>query len=63
MLTLAWVFLHSFVYRLYFLLIGPGPLNTSAIGLREAAKNLFGNHVGSQLLFSDLVSNACSTNK
>lgn len=51
------------MYRLYFLLTGPVQLNTSANGLRETAKNFFGNHVGSQLLFSDLVSNACSTNK
>ena len=64
MLTLAWVFFHFFfVYRLRFLLTGPVQMNTSANGLRETAKNLFGNHVGSQLLFSDLVSNACSTNK
>jgi hypothetical protein len=63
MLTLAWVLFHFFVYRLYFLLIGPAQLNTSASGLRETAKNLFGNYVGSQLLLSDLVSNACSSNK
>jgi hypothetical protein len=52
-----------FLYRLYFLLFGTLKLNRSANGLRKTAKNLFGNYVGSQLLFSDLVSNACSTNK
>ena len=37
--------------------------NSGFKGLGETAKNLFGNHVGSQLLLSDLVSNACCSNK